>query len=512
LETAAGSGHPDRIAGGAIIYSINRSVLRKGILMQAHRVLIVDDESSLRTALFRVLDRQGFQVITANSIREAEFLASCGNSPAGAQANGNNEQGLDLALVDLRLPDGDGIELMQRLRAAHPNIQVIILTGHGSIEQAVRATQNGAFHFVTKPFNMEELISIVNRALSHKSLAQENIQLRSALHRKYRFDNIIGSSDEIRKVLSMIERVADSDSTILVTGESGTGKELIAKAIHYNSPRANKPFVPINCGAIPAELLESELFGHVKGAFTGATANRTGRFELASGGTLFLDEIGELSLTLQVKLLRVLQERRFEPVGSAKTLEADVRVIAATNVDLAKAVSRGQFREDLFYRLNVIPIVIPPLRIRRSDIPLLLHHFVQHFNSTKNRQLSGFSQSALEMLYHYPWPGNIRELENLVERLAILKGSGQVDVEDLPEQYRAIPRAAGENEEALEIPEGGMDFNSAVDAYENLLILQALEKTGWNRNQAAALLKLNRTTLVEKIKKKGLRPPPEASA
>jgi len=469
------------------------------LMQQAQsRILIVDDESSLRTALFRVLDRQGYQVITANCKKEAELLAA-------------SDQPIDLALVDLRLPDGDGIELMQRLRATHPAIQVIILTGHGSIELAVRATQHGAFHFITKPFNMEELLSIAGRALAQKTLTQENHQLRSALHKKYRFDNIIGQSEEIRKVLSMVERVSDSDSTVLISGESGTGKELIAKAIHYNSPRASKPFIPINCGAIPGELLESELFGHIKGAFTGAIANRTGRFELASSGTLFLDEIGELSLNLQVKLLRVLQERRFEPVGSAKTLEADVRVIAATNIDLAKAVARGQFREDLFYRLNVIPITIPALKSRRSDIPLLLHHFVQHFNQTKNRNLLGFNQETLEVLYHYPWPGNIRELENLVERLAILKGSGQVELSDLPEHYsnhRPLPAGGSE---ALEIPESGMDFNSAVDAYENLLILQALEKTGWNRNQAAALLKLNRTTLVEKIKKKGLRPPNEAS-
>ena len=467
--------------------------------MQSQRILIVDDESSLRTAMFRVLDRQGFQVITANCKREAEQLAA-------------TDQPLDLALVDLRLPDGDGIDLMQKLKIAHPNIQVIILTGHGTIELAVRATQHGAFHFVTKPFNMDELLSIISRALNHKSLTQENHQLRSALHRKYRFDNIIGSSEEIRRVLGMVERVADSDSTVLVTGDSGTGKELVAKAIHYNSPRASKPFIPINCGAIPGELLESELFGHVKGAFTGAIANRTGRFELASGGTIFLDEIGELSLNLQVKLLRVLQERRFEPVGSAKTQEADVRVIAATNVDLAKAVAKGQFREDLFYRLNVIPIAIPSLKERRSDIPLLLHHFVTTFNQTKNRNLTGFSADALEALYHYAWPGNIRELENLVERLAILKGNGQVEMADLPEHYRATPSVTPVPSDAIEIPENGMDFNTAVDAYENLLILQALEKTGWNRNQAAALLKLNRTTLVEKIKKKGLRPPPEASA
>lgn len=467
--------------------------------MQAQRILIVDDESSLRTALFRVLDRQGFQVITASSLREAEILAG-------------GDQTLDLAIVDLRLPDGDGIDLMTRLKSLHPAIQVMILTGHATIETAVRATQSGAFHFVTKPFNMEELLNIVSRALSHKTLTQENQQLRTALHRKYQFDNIIGQSEEIRRVLEMVERVADSDSTVLVTGESGTGKELIAKAIHYNSPRANKPFIPINCGAIPAELLESELFGHVKGAFTGAIANRAGRFELASGGTIFLDEIGELSLSLQVKLLRILQERRFEPVGSAKTQVADVRVIAATNIDLEKAVAKGEFREDLFYRLNVIPIRIPALKQRRSDIPLLLHHFIHHFNSGKGRSLQGIAPDALDALMSYSWPGNIRELENLVERLAILKGSGMIEVSDLPEHYRAkatsfVPSSVDQ----IDIPEAGMDFNSAVDAYENALILQALEKTGWNRNQAAVLLRLNRTTLVEKIKKKGLRPP-EASA
>ncbi len=487
------------------------------------RILIVDDESSLRTALFRVFDRQRFQVITANCMKEAETLSS-------------SEQAIDLAIVDLKLPDGDGIELMSKLRQTHPNIQVIILTGHGTIETAVRATQNGAFHFLTKPFNIEELMSLSSRALSLKTLQQENQHLRTALHNKYQFENIVGQSDEIRKVLEMVERVADSDSTVLVTGDSGTGKELIAKAIHYNSPRASKPFIPINCGAIPGELLESELFGHIKGAFTGAISNRVGRFELAQGGTIFLDEIGELSLNLQVKLLRVLQERKFEPVGGAKTVSADIRVIAATNVNLEKAVTKGQFREDLFYRLNVIPIVIPSLKQRRSDIPLLLHHFMAHFNSSKSRNLQGFSGEALESLHNYSWPGNIRELENLIERLAILKGSGVINLEDLPEQYRVSNLAnvtglgmglgmglgavstgsgsflnASSAIDAFDLPDNGMDFNTAVDAFENALILQALEKTGWNRNQAATLLKLNRTTLVEKIKKKGLRPPHETT-
>ncbi|HEX4923010.1 MAG TPA: sigma-54 dependent transcriptional regulator, partial [Bdellovibrionales bacterium] len=268
-------------------------------------------------------------------------------------------------------------------------------------------------------------------------------------------------------------------------------------------PRAERVLVPVNCGAIPNDLLESELFGHVKGAFTGAIANRMGRFEFANNGTIFLDEIGELSPALQVKLLRVIQERRFEPVGSTRTVEVDVRIIAATNVNLEEAVERGAFREDLFYRLNVIPLHIPALRERKSDIPFLLHHFIETFNQTKSRNLTGISQDALELLMAYAWPGNVRELENLVERLAILKGSGLVEVHDLPEKYRQEPRTVKVQD--ADIPESGIDFNSAVDAYENALIIQALEKTGWNRNRAAQLLRLNRTTLVEKIKKKGLR-------
>ena len=459
--------------------------------MQGQRILIVDDEASLRTALFRALDRKGFQVITSATYKEAETISQ-------------SDKALDLALVDLRLPDGDGIELMSKLRAVHPGIQVIILTGHASIESAVEATRKGAFHFVTKPCNLEEIMTLVDRALSHSQLAKENQHLRSALSSKYQFENIIGQSEPIMNVLGMIERVAQSDSTVLIMGESGTGKELIAKALHYNSTRSAEAFIPINCGAIPAELLESELFGHVKGAFTGAIANRTGRFEMAEEGTLFLDEIGDMNPALQVKLLRVLQERCFEPVGSTKTISSNVRVIAATNIDLELAVEDGKFREDLFYRLNVIPIRIPALRERKSDIPLLIHHFMQNFNRTRNRHLNGVTPEAMALLSNYSWPGNIRELENLIERLAILKGAGVVDVMDLPEKYR---RTTVESDPGrIEIPDNGMDFNSAVDAYENALIMRALEKTGWNRNQAALLLKLNRTTLVEKIKKKGLRP------
>ncbi|MEN0058707.1 MAG: sigma-54 dependent transcriptional regulator [Bdellovibrio sp.] len=465
--------------------------------MRSQRVLILDDESSLRTALFRVLDRKGLNVITANRIEEAKALCQ-GDTP------------IDLAIVDLNLPDGDGIEFMSHLKSLSPATEVIILTGHATIEAAIRATQKGAFHFVTKPFNLEELMSLIEKALTHKKLHQENQQLRSELNKKYKFDQIIGTSEQIQNVLRLIERVADSDSTVLVTGESGTGKELMARAIHYNSPRAQGPFIPINCGAIPSELLESELFGHIKGAFTGAIANRVGRFELADGGTIFLDEIGDLEPSLQVKLLRALQERSFEPVGSTKTVTVNVRVIAATNINLEDAVDNGRFREDLFYRLNVIPLPVPALRERKADIPLLLNHFMTIFNKSKGRGLTGIHPDALECLVNYPWPGNIRELENLVERMSILEGQGSIEVADLPVKYKSS-KAPLTEVGALEIPDQGMDFNTAVDSYENALILKALEKTGWNRNQAAALLRLNRTTLVEKIKKKGLTPPNEVS-
>ncbi len=465
--------------------------------MKAARVLVVDDEASLRTALFRIFDRKGFQVVTASRIEEAKVFTPV-------------EQPLDLAIIDLNLPDGDGMTLMASIKEVHPNCEVIILTGHGSIELAIKATQGGAFHFLTKPFQIEELTSLTDKALAHRQLRKENQQLRSELNRKYQFDQIIGQSEGIRAVLDLVGRVADSDSTVLVSGESGTGKELIARSLHTNSDRSQQPFVAINCGAIPAELLESELFGHVKGAFTGAINNRIGRFEMADGGTLFLDEIGDMDPALQVKLLRVLQEKSFEPVGGTKSIQVNVRVIAATNKNLESEVDGGRFREDLFYRLNVIPVSVPALRERVADIPLLVSHFSHIFNRSKGRTIAGFSQESLACLSNYPWPGNIRELENLVERLTIIKGSGIIEINDLPSKYRA-PAAAVVRNEIQDVQVEGLDFNSAVDQFENQLILRALEKTGWNRNQAALLLRLNRTTLVEKIKKKGLRPPAGAN-
>ncbi len=461
--------------------------------MNQAKILVVDDEQTLRAALFRIFSRRDYQVITTGNIREAESVITS-----------NSE--LELAIVDVKLPDGDGIDLLATLKQKFNNIPVIVLTGFGSIDVAVKATKMGAFHFMTKPFNIEELVSIAEKALSHKKLVFENTELKSKLESKYRFDNIIGQSQPIKNVLNMIEKVADTDSTILVSGESGTGKELIAKAIHYNSSRKDKPFVPINCGAIPNELLESELFGHVKGAFTGAISNRQGRFEIANKGTLFLDEIGDLSPNLQVKLLRVLQEKRFEPVGSAKTIESDVRIVTATNVDLAKAVKEGTFREDLFYRLNVIPIQIPPLRERADDIPLLLEHFINKFNQHKGINITGIHPMALDKLKKYAWPGNIRELENFIERVSILRKEGMIEPSDIPQHFDEGTGMTANGQLPIEIPEQGIDFNNAIAAYENQLIINALNKTGWNRNQAAILLRLNRTTLVEKIKKKGLAP------
>lgn len=463
----------------------------EGRFMKSTRVLILDDESTMRTALFRTLDRKGYSVVTSQTIEEAKSYCS-------------SDKIFDLAIVDVNLPDGDGLEFMTYLKSIYPGIQVIVLTGFATIESAVLATQKGAYHFLTKPFSIEELMSVSEKALDHKNLQKENLQLRQELTMKYGFSQIIGESEGIKNCLSLVERVADSDSTILVTGESGTGKELIAKAIHYNSPRAKGPFIAINCGAIPSELLESELFGHVKGAFTGAVANRAGRFELADEGTLFLDEIGDLDPSLQVKILRALQEKSFEPVGSTKTMSVNVRVITATNVDLDKAVAEGKFREDLYYRLNVIPIHIPALRERKSDVPLLLNHFLEKFNKNKTKKISGFSQESLVSLMNYSWPGNIRELENLVERLSILKGFGEVLPADLPAKYKSAAACFAETG-IIDIPDQGLDFNTAVDQFENALILKALEKTGWNKNQASILLRLNRTTLVEKMKKKGLR-------
>lgn len=453
------------------------------------RILVVDDEATILKALVRYLTNEGYEVESAS------------NGPEAIEKN--KERHFDLMLTDLKLPTMNGIELIREAKSVNPGLSCIVMTGFGSIASAVEAMRAGAFHYITKPFELEDVGHIISKALENSRLQEQNRILQRQVKTRYGFENIIGASDEINEVLNLVKQVADTDSTILILGESGTGKELIARAIHYNSHRAAKPLVPVNCGAIPENLLESELFGHMKGSFTGAVNSKLGRFEMANGGTIFLDEIGDMSLRLQVKILRVLQERKFEPVGSTKTVEVDVRIITATNQDLEKLVEKGGFREDLYYRLNVIPITSPPLRQRVCDIPILTDHFLKLFSDANKLPVPKLSDDILKLFTNYEWPGNVRELENTIERLVVLRPGKDVTIDDLPEKFLEVQGAVIRHS-SFPIPEDGISLKRVVDDFENTLILKALEKTGWNKNKAATLLKLNRTTLVEKIKKKQL--------
>ena len=465
---------------------------RGGAALQKSHILVVDDEELYRRALERILRRVGHSVSTARNAAEAMAVVTSGP--------------LDLVLCDVKMPGISGLELVRQIKDVHPDLPCIVVTGYGSAESSLDALRAGAFWYLEKPFDQAQLDVVrrlVEQAIEHGRLKAENRILQSQLHFRYRFENIVGSSSALRSVLDVVEKVADTDSTVLITGESGTGKELIARALHYNSRRAERMFVTVNCGAIPEELLESELFGHVRGAFTNAVSHREGRFSLANGGTVFLDEIGDMSPNLQVKLLRVLQDQTFEPVGSSKTEKVDVRLIAATNQDLEDAIEKKRFRGDLYYRLNVIPIEIPPLRERREDIPLLVQHFLDAMNKEKGKGgESTLSGAALDRVCEHAWPGNVRELENLIERLVILRGGGEIQVDELPPAFKQKP--ATPRPDAPRIPSGGLAFNEVVDSFEADLILQALEQTHWNKNRAAQLLGLNRTTLIEKIKKKRL--------
>ena len=458
--------------------------------MRKSHVLVVDDEELYRRSLERILTRVGHEVLEARDATEALAIAAA--------------QPVDLVLADVRMPGINGLELVRQLHEIHPDLPCIVVTGFGGPEQSIEALRAGAFWYLEKPFDRGQLDAVrklVDQAIEHGRLKAENRQLQRELRSKYRFENVIGASPALRSVLDVVAKVAETDSTVLITGESGTGKELIARALHYNSRRAERRLVTVNCGAIPEELLESELFGHVRGAFTSAISQREGRFALAHGGTIFLDEIGDMSPNLQVKLLRVLQDRTFEPVGSSKSQTVDVRVVAATNQDLERAIREGRFREDLYYRLNVIPIEVPPLRQRPDDIPLLVHHFLDVMHQERGTRVDSISDEAMALLCRYDWPGNVRELENLIERLSVLRGEGEFRVEDLPANLRgrpAVPLAAPS------LPETGLDFREVVDRFESELIRQALEQTQGNKNRAAQLLGLNRTTLLEKIKKKGL--------
>jgi DNA-binding NtrC family response regulator len=408
-------------------------------------------------------------------------------------------------LADIKMPGINGLELVRQIHEFAPDLPCIVVTGFGSPESSVEALKAGAYWYLEKPFDqghLDVVRRLVEQAIEHGRLKSENRLLQGQLRAKYRFENIVGSSAALRNVLDTVSKVAMTESTVLITGESGTGKELVARAIHFNSKRADKMFVTVNCGAIPEELLESELFGHVRGAFTNAVANREGRFSIAHGGTIFLDEIGDMSSTLQVKLLRVLQDRTFEPVGSSKTQSVDVRVIAATNQDLEDAIAERRFREDLFYRLNVIPIVVPPLRERRDDIPLLAQHFLNVANEGRGSEAVEFSAGVIERLASFDWPGNVRELENVVERLVALCSGREIVEADLPMSLRA---SAPPPPATPQIPPQGLSFREVVDQFESDLILQALEITHGNKNRAAQLIRMNRTTMLEKMKKKGVK-------
>jgi len=454
---------------------------------QVH-LLLVEDEVALREVTAERLGEHGYRVVQAESGEDALHQLS--------------EFAFDVIITDLRLPGIDGTQVIEAAIELYPNIVGVVVTGFGTVKDAVAAIKRGASDFITKPFQFDHLLHILASALEQRRLKSENEYLRSQLEERYRFDGIVGRSQSMRQLFQMLETVAGTSSTILITGETGTGKELVARAIHHNSARRNHRFVALNCGAIPETLLEAELFGHVRGAFTGAVATRQGRLEQAHRGTLFLDEIGTMSASLQAKLLRALQEREFERLGDSQPIRVDVRVIAATNSDLEQMIDDGAFRKDLYYRLNVIPIHLPPLSDRRDDIPLLVKSFLQKL-SQKNEPARTdvvFSQEAMRRLMAHDWPGNIRQLENIVERaLAMTPGRRQIEVSDLPTELQTD----GETENSVEVvlPEGGVDLQQYVQEIERQLIRSSLERTDGNKRKAAELLNIKRTTLVEKAKR-----------
>ena len=453
----------------------------------AKHLLIVDDEAPLREAIAERLGDHGFIVEQAGSGEDALARLS--------------DFAFDVIITDLRLPGVDGRAVLEAALERYPDIIAIIITGFGTVKDAVNAIKQGAADFVTKPFQFDALLHVLNSALEQRRLRSENAYLRSQLENRYRIDGLVGRSPAMRNLFHLLETVAATSSTILISGETGTGKELAARAIHHSSPRRANRFVALNCSAIPETLLEAELFGHVRGAFTGAVGTRQGRLEQANKGTLFLDEVGTMSPALQAKLLRVLQEREFERVGDSHTIRIDVRIIAATHSDLTKMVADGTFREDLYYRLNVIPVQLPPLRDRREDIPLLVQHFLQKLGAEQAPPRTvTMSQEALRRLMAHAWPGNVRQLENIVERaLAFSQGRAQVDVGDLgPELQRVAVESEGAG---AWFPDEGMDLERYIEGVELGLIKRSLERTRGNKVQAARLLNLKRTTLIEKLKR-----------
>jgi DNA-binding NtrC family response regulator len=448
-------------------------------------VLIVEDSDPFRHVIVEFLTQEGFEVEAATTADEALQKAF--------------QTAYDVLITDFVLPDGNGIDILDEVKHRYPETIAIVMTGHATVETAVDAMKRGACDYLIKPFNIVQLGMMIQKGLEQRRLRVENQYLRRQLNEKYSFHNIVGGSSAMKRVFERVEAIAGLSSTVLIQGETGTGKELIAKAIHFNSPRRDQKLVSINCAAIPENLLESELFGHMKGAFTGALQTRIGRFEQAHGGTLFLDEIGAMPLPLQVKLLRVIQEREFERLGGNSPIKVDIRIVAATSAVLKDMVSDGSFREDLYYRLNVIPIDLPALRERREDIPLLLTHFAQHF-CAGTAPVKKFSPEVTRALMAYDWPGNIRQLSNIVERTVALTANRQtITLEDLPEEMQS--RAEPDFVPIIDIPEHGIDLPRIVTDMERQLILQGLRKSHGNKKLAAKLLNLKRTTLIEKIKR-----------
>ena len=445
-------------------------------------VLIIDDEAAIRESLQTLLEMDGYSTETAESGKEG--LTRAGEKP------------FDLILLDVALPDANGIDLLAELRQRDPNLPVIIITAYGTVENAVRAMQSGAANFVQKPWDNEKLLADVRAAVARRRAEEENVQLKRALKQRYNFENIIGKSEAMLKIFDLVAQVAPSRSTVLLQGESGTGKELIAKAIHLNSPRRDRPFVPVNTGSMPPDLLESTLFGHLKGAFTCAVASKKGLFEIADRGTLFLDEIGTMGMDTQSKILRVLQDRKFMHLGGVHEIQVDVRIIAATNFDLKQLVKEGKFREDLFYRLNVIMIDLPPLRQRKEDIPLLVEHFLQKYTEENGRASLRMTSEALRSLLTYSWPGNVRELENVIERAVVLSSGSDIGLDLIVDHIAG----RGSSFPVLEHRADASLFD-IIEECERRIIAEMLEKCNWNQTEAADRFRVPLSTLNQKIKR-----------
>jgi len=452
------------------------------------RILILDEDRIILQSLSQFLSREGYEVRTCDVPEEALSHLEGGQT--------------EVLLADINMPGLKAAEFLRDVRRRGPEVVTVVITSYGSIEGAVEATKMGAYDYLTKPIVDDEIRVVVEKAVRQQSLMFENQTLRQQLDLRFGFENIVGHDYKMLKIFDLAEAVADSRTTVLMTGESGTGKSLLARAIHHRSPRRDKPFVEVSCGALPETLLETELFGHVKGAFTGAVADKPGRFLAADGGTLFLDEINSASPAMQVKLLRVLQERAFEPVGSTQTKHVDVRVILASNVDLAELVAEQKFRQDLYYRINVVTIRLPSLRERLGDIPLLAGNFLPQFCKESGREILGFTDAAMAALQRYDWPGNVRELENVIERAVVLCRRPQIDIGDLPECLQTTAGAKViASAVAADIPESPMPLETALQGPERRIIEAALKRNAWNRQATAAELDINRTTLYKKMRK-----------